>query len=77
MKNEYEIIGKVVEDILTSEMSEFLDQIMLSHRLKEEYRRISAAGAPAELKQLYESAIEIVGIHSHAQLKHSLPSVDA
>lgn len=61
MKNEYEIIGKAVQDILESEMSEFLDQNVLSHHLMEEYRRISASNASVELKQLYESAIQMLG----------------
>lgn len=61
MKNEYEIIGKAVHDILDSEMGEFLDQILLSSRLREEYNRLSKTDAPPELKRLYESALEIVG----------------
>lgn len=61
MKNEYEIIGKAVHDILDSEMSEFLDQILLSRHLREEYSRLSKTDAPPGLKRLYESAIDIVG----------------
>ena len=75
MKNEYEVIGKAIEEILTSELSDFLDQIMLSHRLKEEYKRISSTDAPVELKQLYESAIEMVGVPTFGKPEACTPTV--
>lgn len=74
MKNEYEVIGKAIEEILTSELSDFLDQIMLSHRLKEEYKRISSTDAPVELKRLYESAIELVGVPTFSESKVRTPT---
>ena len=74
MKSEYEVIGKAIEEILTSELSDFLDQIMLSHRLKEEYKRISSTDAPVELKHLYESAIEMVGVPTFSESKVLTPT---
>lgn len=61
MKNEYEIIGKIVKEILLGEMREYLDQDLLSYLLMEEYQRIFHNGAPVEEIQRYESAMQIVG----------------
>lgn len=60
MKNEHEIIGRAVEDILNGELSDFFSRNFLAQHLLREYMRISQTDLPSEQKHCYEAAMRIV-----------------
>lgn len=60
MKNEYEIIGKAVVDLLSGDLQQFFNRDLLAQYLMHEFMRIAETDAPIEEGQAYESAMRIV-----------------
>ncbi|WP_226052671.1 hypothetical protein [Dickeya chrysanthemi] len=60
MKNEHEIIGEAVEDLLGGDLQQFFSRDLLAQYLMREFMRVAETDAHIEERQLYESAMRIV-----------------
>ncbi|WP_405079681.1 hypothetical protein ACI51Z_09320 [Pectobacterium carotovorum] len=60
MKNEHEIIGQAVAELLSGNLQQFFSRDLLAQHLMREFMRIAETDAPIEEKQIYESAMRIV-----------------
>ncbi|MEQ9937825.1 hypothetical protein ABRQ07_09395 [Pectobacterium polonicum] len=60
MKNEHEIIGQAVDELLSGDLQQFFNRDLLAQHLMREFMRVAETDAPIEEKQLYESAMRVV-----------------
>ncbi|MEL4885697.1 hypothetical protein N6P31_01205 [Pectobacterium betavasculorum] len=60
MKNEHEIIGRAVEELLSGDLQQFFSRELLAQQLMREFMLVAETDAPIEEGRLYESAMRIV-----------------